>query len=460
MGIKGIDNFLKEKCSKDAIKPTTLHELNGCKVCVDMSERIYKSIRKHKNGHVSGTLNLIELLFNWNIKPLIVFDGKSDPAKNKVNQNRNNKRVKAHKRQQSLTQQLNIITEFETTLQENKQNDEKISRSSSNVSLSSLKDLDLDIDINNTYTLDNEKSIEENIHLIKDKLKDEVCKAENKSQGICNNKINEIKELLDFFGIPYIHDKRYEADIICAHLVRNNIVDYCISNDMDMLAFGCNKVVRNLSFTTDLIDIYNLPNILKNLNINYKQFIDMCIMMGCDYTSKLYNIKSNIAYQLIKEYHTIENIIDNLDLINISLSKPLLNNDNFKYDIARNIFKIIIDNDKWKQLISIIDFNEIVNHKIILNSDNAKYKELYNFCVNKCPNLNQYLISNKINTFLGDSFRNFNNYSKYNKPSKPFKYQSYYVNDIKNDIKNKAINHFNKSRNNARVKEINVNLSK
>lgn len=532
MGIKGLDNVLRENCSK-GIKPSTLHEIRNKKVCVDISEFIYKSIRKNKNAYVSGILNLIELFSNWEIKPIIIFDGKSSPAKNKVNQNRCLKREKAHQRKISLTHQLDFANEMTISLENdtqvegtdnssnsssnsssNRESDTELSRSSSCISLTSLSNFDnLNLDLD--FDLEDKEKLKEHLKTITNKLTKEVNKADGKSQGISSKKISEIKELLDLLGIPYIHNINYEADIICSHLVSHNIVDYCISNDMDMLTFGCNKVIRNLSFTNDLIDIYYLDNILQDLEVSYSQFIDICILMGCDYTSKMYNIKSKHPLPFIKKYQNIEKIINNLETINTTLEKKIIYNDNFKYPIARNIFNMKIDEKEWKQIADEINFLKMEDTKLELNNNNNKYNTLFKFCEEKCDTLNNTLITNKINAFLGKTFRNFetygkkyntkyilrnvslpsdwknnnlpyiiknmefndefdknsnnkysknnNNYSK-NKYHNPNNYHSNYVNDIKNDIKTKSHNSctikhhsITGKRNDARNREIKVN---
>lgn len=506
MGIKGLDNVLKDKCGINSIKPSSLHEISNKKVCVDISEFIYKSIRKNKESYVSGILNLIELFSNWNIKPLIIFDGKSIHAKNKVNQNRCIKREKAHQRKLSLTQQLDCVNEMTSSLNtdteeelinisssssSNRNSDTELSRSSSTISLYSLSNFD-NLNLELDYDIDNKHKLKEHLKTITDKLEKEVSKADNKSQGISSKKIADIKQLLDYLGVPYIHNKNYEADIICAHLVRNNIVDYCISNDMDMLTFGCNKVIRNLSFTNDLIDIYNLDNILQDLEVSYQQFIDICILMGCDYTSKLYNVKSKYPVSLIKKYETIEEIINNLETINLTIEKDISYNDNFKYQIARDIFNLNIDNEEWNAIVNEIDFLKLDNKKNELNNDIEKYNELFNFCKEKCYTLNNNLITNKLNAFLGKTFRHYesyvnksntkfiikkesyqfdwknnelsyqtNNNEKYSKNNN--EYYSHYINDIKNDIKYKSYNNKSKNYNTigkwkeARNREIKVN---
>ena len=43
--------------------------------------------------------------------------------------------------------------------------------------------------------------------------------------------------------------------------------------------------------------------------MTYEQFIDFCILCGCDYTSKIPNVGPIKAYSYIKAHKNIENII-------------------------------------------------------------------------------------------------------------------------------------------------------
>jgi len=65
-------------------------------------------------------------------------------------------------------------------------------------------------------------------------------------------------------------------------------------------------------------------NILIDLEINYEEFVDLCILCGCDYTCKIKGIGPINAYKLIKKYKTIELIIKNPLIINILYQKHLI----------------------------------------------------------------------------------------------------------------------------------------
>lgn len=43
------------------------------------------------------------------------------------------------------------------------------------------------------------------------------------------------------------------------------------------------------------------------------QFIDMCILLGCDYAPQIRGIGPRKAYELIQKHKSIENILENID---------------------------------------------------------------------------------------------------------------------------------------------------
>ena len=57
-----------------------------------------------------------------------------------------------------------------------------------------------------------------------------------------------------------------------------------------------------------------LDEVLSGLGLTMDEFVDLCILCGCDYCERIEGIGCIKAYQLIKEYKTIEkvNILKNI----------------------------------------------------------------------------------------------------------------------------------------------------
>lgn len=46
------------------------------------------------------------------------------------------------------------------------------------------------------------------------------------------------------------------------------------------------------------------------LDITHEEFVDLCIMLGCDYTHGIDGVGPATAFKLIKEHSTLERVIE------------------------------------------------------------------------------------------------------------------------------------------------------
>ena len=87
--------------------------------------------------------------------------------------------------------------------------------------------------------------------------------------------------LLQYMGIPYIQAAG-EAEVLCAELCRRGIVDAVGSADLDCIANGAKILVKNLGTDKECIEI-NHAKVLQLTGFSNSEFIDLCILLGCDY---------------------------------------------------------------------------------------------------------------------------------------------------------------------------------
>lgn len=176
-----------------------------------------------------------------------------------------------------------------------------------------------------------EKKIKAKENLKKSDINDEEKTKLLKSiVSITDEEINEIIEILELIGNPYIIAAE-EADSQLAYMAKNNLIDYIYSEDMDILTFGGTKLIKNIGKKN--MFIVNLDKILEEGNLKFKEFIELCILLGCDYINKIKGIGDKKAWNLISKYKSISNIGKNL---NIAIK------DN--YDIVINYFINCIHN--------------------------------------------------------------------------------------------------------------------
>nr|XP_020471779.1 probable flap endonuclease 1 homolog isoform X2 [Monopterus albus] len=123
-----------------------------------------------------------------------------------------------------------------------------------------------------------------------------------------SQKENCIK-LLELLGVPVVKAPG-DAEALCAQLVKRGTVDAAASEDMDTLPFGASFLIRHLNAKRDSNVIeYSLTKLLDKLNITHKEFVDLCILLGCDYCDKITGLGPKKALTLIQKHHTIENVV-------------------------------------------------------------------------------------------------------------------------------------------------------
>ncbi|BFZ13503.1 hypothetical protein BsWGS_16542 [Bradybaena similaris] len=146
---------------------------------------------------------------------------------------------------------------------------------------------------------------------------------------------NECKQLLQLMGIPFV-EAPCEAEAQCAALVKSGKVFATGTEDMDSLTFGSSVVLRHLTFSEARkmpIKEYNLAKILEELSLTQDEFIDLCILLGCDYCDSIKGIGPKRAMELIKQHRNIDEIIKHLDKKKYSIPEDWM------YKEARRLFQ-------------------------------------------------------------------------------------------------------------------------
>ncbi len=58
---------------------------------------------------------------------------------------------------------------------------------------------------------------------------------------------------------------------------------------------------------------FHLDRILSEFGMDMPQFIDFCILLGCDYCGSIRGVGRVKAYDLIREHKTIEGVLEHID---------------------------------------------------------------------------------------------------------------------------------------------------
>ena len=244
MGVPNLNAFLLEKCS-DIINKKHLSYFSGKTIVIDTSIYLYKYVGQNKM--VENFYLLISIFKHYNIVPIFIFDGKPPSEKKDLLKKRKLDKNEAENKYNIMFEKLN------------------------NPNLSNIEKKDINAEL--------------------EKLKKQFIR-------ININDINIVKNIMDLYGVEY-YDAPGEADYLCAKLVINGIADACLSDDMDLIVFGCNKVLRYLSILNHSVILYDVHDILKKINLPIDDLRKIVVLSGTDY-----NMKSNSSLNQSLQYYS------------------------------------------------------------------------------------------------------------------------------------------------------------
>ncbi|KAJ8374892.1 hypothetical protein SKAU_G00054720 [Synaphobranchus kaupii] len=264
MGIHGLAKLIADQ-APSAIKEHDIKSYFGRKIAIDASMSIYQfliAVRQDGNvlqnedgettSHLMGMFYRTIRMLESGIKPVYVFDGKPPQMKSGELAKRGEKRAEAEK----------LLAQAQETGEQ--ENIDKFSK-----------------------------------RLVK------VTKQHN----------DECKQLLKLMGVPYI-EAPCEAEASCAALVKAGKVFATATEDMDGLTFGTGVLLRHLTASEAKklpIQEFHFGRILQEIGLTHQQFIDLCILLGCDYCGTIKGVGPKRAIDLIKQHGSIEEILENID---------------------------------------------------------------------------------------------------------------------------------------------------
>ncbi|WP_174614016.1 DNA polymerase I [Virgibacillus ihumii] len=159
-----------------------------------------------------------------------------------------------------------------------------------------------------------------------------------------------LKEVLDAFQIPHYQLDQYEADDIIGTLASQgeakNWDVTVISGDKDLLQLASDRVTVNLTKKgISDIESYTPAFMKEKMEINPDQIIDLKALMGdsSDNIPGVPGIGQKTAIKLLKQYHKLESVYENLDGISGKKLKEKLTNHQEEAFMSKKL--VTIDRD-------------------------------------------------------------------------------------------------------------------
>jgi len=323
MGIKGLTQLIK-KNSPESIKHIGLYTMKDKRVAIDTSIFLYKSLMnvrskgdylQNKDGkvvsHIQGLYYKTNQYLSFGITPIYIFDGKPPQEKSDC-----------------LKERAKKVEDCKAKME-------------------------------HTENVEEKKALEKGTVRMKKEY------------------IDDLKHLFSLMGVSYIHAPG-EAEAYASELCRMGYVDSVVTEDMDTLSYGCPQLLRGCIDKSikrpEVVTSFDFQKILVDFKMNHDQFIDMCILCGCDYCPTIPKIGPVRAMKLMQKYGSIDVFLETENVQGIEEFKS-------KYQVSRELFKIFSGK---------IDLDNLPIHKSEYDSE-----KIYNYLVNECS-MNAKRIQNSL----------------------------------------------------------------
>lgn len=180
--------------------------------------------------------------------------------------------------------------------------------------------------------------------------------------------IEILKSILLSIGLPVIQGGNdgtvgCEAERICANLCLDGYCSATLSTDGDTLVHGCPILIKKFLGSKipdnspgqpkrqEMVQIIDLRQLLLGLKLSFKEFIEVCIMSGCDYNNQknIRGIGSVKSWKLIQQHKSIDNLPPKYDVTTlkhlqcrrlfskVDINKMIVNIDGMVPDLAINV---------------------------------------------------------------------------------------------------------------------------
>lgn len=145
--------------------------------------------------------------------------------------------------------------------------------------------------------------------------------------------LQPLKELLDTFNIHRMEIAGYEADDLIGTVAKmgedNDFEVYIVTGDKDAIQLASNKTTTLITKKgVGEVEEYNYDSVVERYEMTPTQFIDLKGLMGdkSDNIPGVPGIGEKTGIKLIKEFSSIENIIENIDQLKGSVKKKIEEN--------------------------------------------------------------------------------------------------------------------------------------
>ncbi|GFT47290.1 DNA repair protein complementing XP-G cells homolog [Trichonephila clavipes] len=127
------------------------------------------------------------------------------------------------------------------------------------------------------------------------------AKQDRQNRTVQEHMVEECKELLQLFGVPYIVSPT-EAEAQCAFYDYSNLTHGTITDDSDVWLFGGKRVYKNFFTQQKYVEFYKDHEIFTHFGLSRKKLINFAMLTGSDYTEGIEGVGPVTATEILSEF--------------------------------------------------------------------------------------------------------------------------------------------------------------
>ena len=267
MGVRGLTGWIQWAAPTSINRHPDWSEWRGKRIGIDILGFLYKT-KAHKQSVFLYLARMIAAYRKNDITPVAIYDGRPPDEK-----------------REALKQR--------SALRQGSEEKKKI----------------LEKDLETVPMTDSQKAV----------LETELQILNNNTSYLTSEERDLTKQFFYACGVMFLNASG-EADNVLAYFSKRGYIDAVVSNDLDLLARGVETLLVPEAYALPGDSSgwlqYSLSGLLRTVEFDYDQFVEMCVLMGCDYTMAHTSLKYKSAFWAIKYRPTLKHTLDTLHVRN------------------------------------------------------------------------------------------------------------------------------------------------
>ncbi len=276
MGIQDLFKVIKERCP-DCLIPCHLSQLRGYSLAVDVSIFFNKYVKSAGEYWVRTFFNFLCMFKKHGIKLVCIFDGAHPPIEKKETQEqRIEQNDNAKLRLKRAIEICNLLKKEYSAFggKNDDELDEDLQEECKKLVGTRRK---------NPRVVMWDQPVEVN-----DALRELISRLEKQTAPITDVQRSLAWDITQWMGVS-VFQSEGEAEALCSYLAINGYVDGVLSEDSDVLAYGAPWMFafKDYKLTDERLYAIHLPEVLEGLDYKMEEFLDLCILLSCDYNKRV-----------------------------------------------------------------------------------------------------------------------------------------------------------------------------